>query len=71
MQQYAAEQFPHMPQMTLQADRLLLPQELTIENIASLSVLEPYGEGNPAPVFVFCHAVLEAILPLSGGLHSK
>lgn len=71
VQQYAAEQFPHMPQMTLQADRLLLPQELTIENIASLSVLEPYGEGNPAPVFAICHAVLEAIQPLSGGLHSK
>jgi single-stranded-DNA-specific exonuclease len=68
---YAAEQFPEMPVMTLQADRLLLPQDLTVENIASLSLLEPYGEGNPAPVFAICHAVLETIQPLSQGLHSK
>lgn len=71
VQQYAAETFPEMPQMTLQADRLLMPQDLTIDNMASLSVLEPYGEGNPAPIFAICHAVLEAIQPLSNGLHSK
>ena len=71
VQQYATETFPTMPQMTLQADRLLMPQDLTIENMASLSVLEPYGEGNPAPVFAICHAVLEAVQPLSNGLHSK
>ena len=71
VQQYATETFPTMPQMTLQADRLLMPQDLTIENMASLSVLEPYGEGNPAPVFAICHAVLQAVQPLSNGLHSK
>lgn len=71
VQQYAAETFPEMPLMTLRADRLLMPQDLTIDNMASLSVLEPYGEGNPAPVFAICHAVLEAIQPLSNGIHSK
>jgi len=71
VQQYATETFPTMPQMTLQADRLLMPQDLTIDNMASLSVLEPYGEGNPAPVFAICHAVLETVKPLSNGLHSK
>ncbi len=71
VQQYALEEFPQMPVMTLEADRLLMPQEMTVENISGLSVLEPFGEGNPAPVFALCHAVLREIVPLSKGVHTK
>lgn len=42
-----------------------------MENITSLSVLAPFGEGNPTPVFALCHAVMQGIQPLSGGTHSK
>lgn len=71
VQQYALEEFPEMPAMTLTADHLLMPQELTAENIGGLSVLEPFGEGNPTPVFALCHAVLREIVPLSKGAHTK
>jgi single-stranded-DNA-specific exonuclease len=71
VQQYAMEQFPQMPVMTERADKLLLPQDLTTENIAGLEVLEPYGAGNPTPVFALCHAVLKERVPLSGGVHTK
>ncbi|MBQ8688211.1 MAG: single-stranded-DNA-specific exonuclease RecJ [Ruminococcus sp.] len=68
---YAARNFPQMPVMTAKADKLLMPQDLTIENVAGLELLEPYGAGNPAPVFALCHAVLKELVPLSGGLHTK
>lgn len=71
VQQYAAEMHPEMPVMALEADRLLLPQDLTIEGISGLSVLAPFGEGNPVPVFALCHAVLQDLVPLSKGVHTK
>lgn len=71
VQSYALAEFPNMPVMTLEADRLLLPQEITIDNMAGLSVLAPFGEGNPVPVFALCHAILREIVPLSQGAHSK
>ena len=71
VQHYAKEAHPTMPVLTLEADRLLMPQEITMENITSLSVLAPFGEGNPTPVFALCHAVMQGIQPLSGGTHSK
>ena len=42
-----------------------------MENITGLEALAPFGEGNPVPVFAICHAVLQSVLPLSGGTHSK
>ncbi|MGN0593465.1 MAG: single-stranded-DNA-specific exonuclease RecJ [Ruminococcus sp.] len=71
VQEYAKQQFPQMPVMTVKADKLLLPQDLTVENISGLEILEPYGAGNPAPVFALCHAVLKELVPLSGGQHTK
>ncbi|WP_295219521.1 single-stranded-DNA-specific exonuclease RecJ [Ruminococcus sp.] len=71
VQAYALAEFSEMPVMTLEADRLLLPHEMTIDNIAGLSLLAPFGEGNPVPVFALCHAVLHEIVPLSKGVHSK
>ncbi|MBQ8514149.1 MAG: single-stranded-DNA-specific exonuclease RecJ [Ruminococcus sp.] len=71
VEKYAADHFRQMPVMTVKADKLLLPQDLTVENIAGLELLEPYGAGNPAPVFALCHAVLKELVPLSGGAHTK
>lgn len=68
---YSAENFPQMPVLTEKADKLLMPDDLTVENIGGLSVLEPVGAGNPAPVFAICHAVLKELVPLSGGVHTK
>lgn len=68
---YSADNFPEMPILTARADKLMLPQDMTIENIGGLSVLEPVGAGNPSPIFVICHAVLKEIMPLSGGIHTK
>lgn len=71
IQRYALENFPQMPVFTVKADKLLMPEDLTTENIGGLSILEPFGAGNPSPVFAICGAVLKELLPLSGGAHTK
>lgn len=44
---------------------------LTIENVQSLSALEPYGNGNPTPVMSLSDAEITTIIPISGGKHTK
>lgn len=71
IQEYAAKQHPVMPVMTVHAERTLEPQMLTPENVAGLSVLEPFGAGNPQPLFILQGMTVTEILPLSNGAHTK
>ncbi|MDE7295094.1 MAG: single-stranded-DNA-specific exonuclease RecJ, partial [Oscillospiraceae bacterium] len=45
--------------------------ELTVENVEGLDVLEPFGEGNPRPLFLLADCTVSEIIPLSNGAHSK
>ena len=71
IQAYAAAQNPVMPVMTVHAERALEPQALTPENVAGLQILEPFGAGNPKPLFVLPEMTVTEVLPLSGGTHTK
>ena len=71
LQEYAASTFEHAPVYTVQADKIISPQELTVENIRSLSALEPYGEANKQPLFVMQNVRLLEVMALSQGLHTK
>ncbi|MGN1114283.1 MAG: single-stranded-DNA-specific exonuclease RecJ [Oscillospiraceae bacterium] len=66
-----ADKFEYMPAVEIQADKLIQPEDFTINNIKSLSVLEPFGEGNSQPVFAMAGARVERIFSLSQGRHSK
>lgn len=66
-----ANGFEQMPVSELIADKILLPEDLTIDNIKKLSVLEPFGAGNPEPVFAIAGARVDKITGLSQGKHSK
>jgi single-stranded-DNA-specific exonuclease len=44
---------------------------MTVENIDSLRVLEPFGTANEPPVFAVENARIEEIIPLSQGKHLK
>ena len=68
---YAAEKHPVMPVLSVHAERTLEPQMLTPENVAGLSVLEPFGEGNPKPLFVLPEMEVTEVIGLSGGAHTK
>lgn len=66
-----ANSFEQMPAVELVADKILMPEDLTIENIKKLSVLEPFGAGNPEPLFAMAGARVDRIIGLSQGKHSK
>ena len=68
--EYAAA-FEEMPAVTLTADKLLEPSDLTVEHVRGLEKLEPFGEGNPSPVFAMIGAQVTGIRALSGGKHTK
>ncbi len=71
MRKFAAEHYPAPPVLTIRADKVILPNELTLDAISSLSSLEPFGEGSRQPIFLIRKAVLTDIVPLSGGVHTK
>lgn len=68
---YAREFFPEMPALEYRVDSVLFPEELTLENVESLAGLEPFGAGNPAPLFLIENARIQEIVPLSGNRHVK
>lgn len=49
----------------------LNPAAISVDMAESLSQLEPYGSGNPTPVFGIYNMTLTNIVPLSGGKHLR
>lgn len=47
------------------------PAELTLDEIRGLSVLEPFGMGNPQPTFLMTDVRVEEITPISHDRHIK
>lgn len=71
MEAYAKEHYDFMPQYTYNVDKILSANEITVENIESLSVLEPFGATNEQPLFMLKNARIEAITPLSNDKHQR
>ena len=69
--EYAAENHAEMPELELKAACSLKPEQLTVDEVKSLSQLEPFGAGNPEPVFAIENARVLEIRPLSEGVHTK
>jgi len=47
------------------------PRVLNIKNVDDLAVLEPWGNGNPQPLFCIRDSLIEQITPIGGGRHLK
>jgi len=45
--------------------------DVSVDNVQSLHVLEPFGMGNDEPVFLIEHARIANVMPLSNGKHVK
>ena len=71
LQKYAGDIFDFMPLPDITADKLILPSEITIDNVKGLKILEPFGEGSRQPVFAMGGTSVQEIVPLSKGLHTK
>ncbi|MEG2536420.1 MAG: single-stranded-DNA-specific exonuclease RecJ [Hydrogenoanaerobacterium sp.] len=57
----AKRSFAIMPSPSVHIDKIITPKELSIENIAKLKILEPFGMGNEAPVFAIMNLKIEAL----------
>ncbi len=68
---YAALHHDDMPVMELKAACVLTPERLTVEEVRTLSQLEPFGADHPEPTFMIENAVVQEVWPLSGGVHTK
>ena len=69
---YAAERLTEeMTAVRFEADCEAQMTELTMELARELEQLEPFGVGNPAPLFVLRDAVIQKIIPLGAGKHTK
>lgn len=66
-----ADSMEKMPFAQITADKLLTREDLTVGQIASLSMLEPIGAANAQPVFAMLHAKVQKVIPLSQGKHTK
>lgn len=71
IEKYARENVPVMPKMTLSADKLLRGSDITFENAASLSKIEPFGRLNPEPMFAISGAEIAAVHPIKNGEYTK
>ena len=71
LNQYAAEHFPQMPTQTVTLDCKLNPAALSVSMAQSLTQLEPFGNGNPQPVFGLFNMELSNVTPVGGGGHLR
>lgn len=56
---------------TIEADCVLAFPDISIDLASELRMLEPYGVANPLPVFAMYSALVEEIVPVSGGKHTR
>ncbi|HEX3038316.1 MAG TPA: single-stranded-DNA-specific exonuclease RecJ [Oscillospiraceae bacterium] len=68
---YAASLPDEMPFQTLRIDCKLNPAALNVEMAETLEMLEPFGMGNPSPLFGLFQMHLDAITPVGGGKHLR
>ena len=68
---YAQAVCPEMPAQVLRLDCRLNPAALSAEMPQSLRPLEPFGSGNPQPLFGLYGMELREIVPVGGGNHLR
>ncbi len=68
---YAARQYPQMPVPELRLDFKLRPGGIDNEKLALIAAMEPFGAGNPAPVFGLYGMRLDNITPIGNGKHLR
>ena len=68
---YAKGAFDRMPAPSYRIDKILHADDINIADISALDQLEPFGEGNPLPLFLLRNCVVESLVPLSENRHLK
>jgi len=61
-----------LPVSSLEVDAAITcPADMTLDQVEQLSLLEPYGAGNPRPVFALLGATVDAVQSVGQGRHLK
>ena len=68
---YVEQHYPEMPVAPLKIDCKLRPSQIDVEKLELLAAMEPFGAGNPAPVFGLYQMRLDNITPVGGGKHLR
>ena len=68
---FAAERYPTMPVATLDVSLRIRPIEVNAEKLALLQLLEPFGCGNPVPLFGLYRMQLNNITSVANGKHLR
>ena len=68
---FARRVAPKMPGQTVTIDCKLNPAALRLDMPDSVAMLEPFGTGNPEPLFGLYDMRLEEIVPVGGGNHLR
>lgn len=58
-------------QPSIKIDTTISIHDLSLENAEKVAILEPFGMGNPQPVFALLNATIASIRSMSEGRHSK
>ena len=66
-----ADTMGEMPFDKLKIDCKLKPEMVSVDLVQELSYMQPYGAGNPTPVFGFYNMTLVNIIPLSNNKHLR
>ena len=68
---YAEQYFEKMPVVSQRIDKELHIGNINLNDVSSLQLLEPFGEGNPQPLFLLRGCLIQEIISLGGGKHLK
>lgn len=67
--EYASRNIPDFSSVRISCK--LNPTGISTNLLDALEQLEPYGMGNPKPVFAFCGMTVSAVRPIGGGKHIR
>ena len=68
---YAMSEHPIMPVSSLRVAVRLRPDQISTEKLTLLQVMEPFGCGNPAPLFGLFRMQLDNITGVGNGKHTR
>ncbi len=68
---HAAQMCPVMPVAALDMAVRLRPDQISSEKLALLQIMEPFGMGNPVPLFGLYRMRLDNINPMGNGKHLR
>lgn len=68
---WAAQHHPVMPCPPLEVDAPVRLDQLSVEDVQALDLLEPFGAGNPSPLFLLEQVTVDGAYPVGDGLHCR